>query len=104
MSRIGCREIYFVKAMQTSQIDFLIERIKEVVEEMGIPADYDMRIYKNVFTCCGIGGLGLVIEVVGPEEDGIKAIDTRAMSRIIEFCEKEGLDVGHHSLGQLECI
>ncbi len=104
MSRVGCREIYFVKAMQTSQIDFLIERIKEVIKEMGIPTDYDMRIYKNVFTCCGIGGLGLVIEVVGPEEDGIKAVDLRAMSRIIEFCEKEGLNVGHHSLGQLECI
>ncbi len=104
MSRVGCREIYFVKAMQTSQIDFLIERIKEVVKEMGIPPHYDMRIYKNVFTCCGIGGLGLVIEVVGPEEDGITAIDMRAMSRIIEFCEKEGFNVGHHSLGQLECI
>lgn len=104
MSKFGCREIYFVKALHTSQIDFLIDKIKEVIKEMGIPTDYDMKIYKNVFTCCGIGGLGVVIEVVGPEEDGIKAIDLRAMSRIIEFCEKEGLDVGHHSLGQLECI
>lgn len=104
MAKLGCREIYFVKALNTSQIDFLIDRIKEVVGEMSIPSDYDVRVYKNVFTCCGIGGLGVVVEFVGPEEEGIKAIDMRAMSRIIEFCEKEGMDVGHHSLGQLECI
>ena len=102
MPNIGCREIYFVKAMNSHQIDFLIEKVKEVVKEMGLPVDYDVRIYKNVYTCCGIGGLGVIIEVVGPEEDKIKAIDLRAVSRILEFCEKEGFDVGHHSFGQYE--
>src|SRR4030042_2126973 len=97
MPNIGCREVYFVKAMNSRQIDFLIEKVKEVVKEMGLPVDYDVRIYKNVYTCCGIGGLGVIIEVVGPEEDRIKAIDLRAVSRILEFCEKEGFDVGHHS-------
>ena len=104
MSKIGGREVYFVNAMHTWQIDFLIDRVKEVVKEMGLPADYDVRIYKNVLSCCGIGGLGLIIEIVGPDEDGIKAIDLRAMSRILEFCEKEGLEVGHHSLGQYETL
>jgi hypothetical protein len=102
MPSIGCREIYFVKAMNSRQIDFLIEKVKEVVKEMGLPVDYDVRIYKNVYTCCGIGGLGVIIEVVGPEEDKIKAIDLRTVSRILEFCEKEGFDVGHHSFGQYE--
>jgi spore maturation protein SpmB len=104
MSKIGCREIYFVKAMQSRQVDFLIDKIKEVVKEMGLPPEYDVRIYKNVYTCCGTGGLGVIIEVVGPEEEKIKAIDLRAVSRILEFCEKEGYDVGHHSLGQYESI
>jgi hypothetical protein len=104
MSKIGGREVYFVNAMQPWQIDFLIDKVKEVVKDMGVPADYDVRIYKNVLSCCGIGGLGLIIEIVGPDEDGIKAIDLRAMSRILEFCEKEGLEVGHHSLGQYETL
>ena len=104
MSKIGCREIYFVKAVQSRQVDFLIDKVKEVVKEMGLPPEYDVRIYKNVYSCCGTGGLGVIIEVIGPEEEKIRAIDLRAVSKILEFCEKEGYDVGHHSMGQYESI
>ena len=104
MSKISCREIHFVKATQPRQIDFLIDMIKEAVKEMKLPSEYDVRIYKNVFSCCGVGGLGLIIEVVGSKEEKIREIDTRVASRILEFCEKEGYELGHHSFGQLETM
>jgi hypothetical protein len=104
MPRICCREISFVKATQLDQVDILIDKVKEAVKEMGLPPKYDVRIYKNVYSCCGIGGLGIIIEVVGPDEETLKAIDLRAMSKILEFCEKEGYAIGHHSFGQYECM
>jgi hypothetical protein len=104
MLRICCREIYFVKATQSHQVDILIDKVKEAVKEMGLPPKYDVRIYKNVYTCCGTGGLGIIIEVVGPNEETLKAIDLRAISKVLEFCEKEGYDIGYHSFGQIECI
>ena len=104
MPRICCREVYFVKATQSNQIDILIGKVKEVVKEIGISPEYDVRIYKNVYTCCGVGGLGLIIEVVGPNEEILKAIDLRAISKVLEFCEKEGYDIGYHSFGQYESI
>jgi hypothetical protein len=104
MPKIGCREIHFIKSANTSQIDFLIDKIKEVVKDMNIPLDYDVRIYKNVFACCGIGGLGLIIEVVGPEEERIRAIDLKAMSKVLEFCEKEDIGIGDHTFGQYESL
>jgi len=104
MPKMGLREVHFIKATQPRQVDFLIDKVKEAVEGMKLPPEYDVRIYKNVFTCCGVGGLGLIVEVVGPEEEKIKEIDMRAVSKILEFCEKEGLDVGHHTLGQHESI
>jgi hypothetical protein len=42
--------------------------------------------------------------VVGPEEEKIKEIDLRAVSKVLEFCEKEGLDVGHHTMEKHESI
>jgi len=102
--KIGCREIHFTKASNPSQIDFLIDKIKEAMGKIEIPTDYDVRIYRNVLACCGIGGFSLIVEVAGPDEQKIKAIDLRAMSRIIEFCEKEGIEVGTHSSGQFESI
>jgi hypothetical protein len=104
MSRICCREVYFVEAARALQVDSLIVKVKEVVKEMQLPPKYDVRIYKNVYTCCGTGGLGIIIEVVGPDEETIKAIDLRAISKVLEFCEKEGYDIGYHSFGQMECI
>ena len=104
MSKISCREIFFVNATHPYQIDFLVDKIKHSVKESGIPEGYDVRVYKNVHTCCGVGGVGIIIEIVGPEEDKIKAIDLRAVARILEFCEREGYEVGHHTVGQLDML
>ena len=104
MPRICCREVYFVKATQSNQIDILIGKVKEVVKEIGISPEYDVRIYKNVYTCCGTAGLGLIIEVVGPDEERLREIDLKAISKVLEFCEKQGYEIGYHSFGQIECI
>jgi len=104
MHKIGGREIYFAETKQPQPIDFLIDRVKEVVNEMSLPPEYDVRIYKNVYACCGVGGHSLIFEVIGPEEEKIKAIDFKAMSKILEICEKEGYQIGHHSLGQYESV
>jgi hypothetical protein len=104
MSKMGCREVHFISATKPSQVDFLIDKVKETVEAMKLPKDYDVRIYRNVYACCGIGGLGLIVEVVGPEEEKIKEIDLKAVSKILEFCEKEDLDLGHHNVEKHESI
>lgn len=105
MNRIGCREIYFVKAMHSRKIDLLVDMIKSVTKEIGVPPEYDIRVYKNVYACMGgLAGLGVIIEVVGPEEEKINAVDLRAVSKILEFCEKEGYEVGHHSFEKHEIV
>jgi hypothetical protein len=104
MSKIGCREIYFIEAKQSHQIDYLIDCVKEAVKIMSLPPEYDVRIYKNVYACCGIGSNSIIVEVVGPEEETIKAIDLKAMSKILEFCEKEGYAIGHHTLDRYEFL
>jgi len=103
LSGISCREIYFVKATRPRQIDFLIDEVKSAVREVGVPPEYDIRVYKNVYACCGVGGLSIIIEVVGSEEEKIRVIDKRALSKIIEFCEKEGYEV-EHTFEQFEII
>lgn len=104
MPKMGCREVHFISAAKPSQVDFLIDRLKETVGGMKLPPEYDVRIYRNVYACCGIGGLGLIVEVVGPEEEKIKEIDSKTLSKIVEFCEQEGLDVGHHNVEKYEII
>lgn len=104
MSKIGCREIYFIQTGHSSQIDFLIDKVKESVKCMSLPPEYDVRIYKNIYACCGVGSNSIIVEAVGPEEETVKAIDLKAMSKILEFCEKEGYTTGHHSLEQYEFV
>ena len=61
---MSCRECYFIK-VSGKNIDSLIERVKSAIMEMGVPSGYDINVYKNVYACCGVGGIG-VIEVTGP--------------------------------------
>ena len=104
MSKIGCREIYFTDAMQTRRVDFLIDNVRNAVKEMGLPLGYDIRVYKNVYVCCGIGGLGVIIEVAGPKEQTLKAIDLRAVSKIMEFCEDACYRLGEHTIEKHDMI
>lgn len=100
MSKMSCRECRFIK-VSTRNIDSLIEKVKLAIVEMGVLPRCDINIYKNVFACCGVDGVSLIIEVTGPEEK-IGAIDLKAVSKILEICEKEGLE--HHTLESLEVI
>jgi len=92
MSKVSCRECYFIK-IKGPQLDEVIEKVKKSVKELGIPPQYDVNIYKNVYACCGVSGTGLIIEITGPEEKKIRALDLKAVSKIMEICEKEGVEL-----------
>jgi hypothetical protein len=91
-----------VDATRSRSIDFLIDKVKEAVEKLELSQEYDVRIYKNTYSARAIGGLSIIIEIVGPKEEKIREIDLRAISKILEHCEKEGCDVGHHIIQQYE--
>jgi len=97
---MSCRECYFLE-VSVKNIDSLIERVKSAIMEIGVPHEYVINVYKNVYGCCGVGGIGVIIEVIGPEEK-IRVIDLKAVSKVLEICEKE--DVEHHTLEALEII
>jgi len=81
-----------------------MDKVKQIIEEMKLPATYNVKVFKNVFSCCGTGGLDLILEVVGPDKEILKAIDLRAMSKVLEYCEEQGFGMGAHSIGTFESI
>ena len=99
MTKVSCRECYFIKATGAS-IDHIIRKVKLAVEELGIPPNYNINIYKNVYACCGVSGSGIIVEVMGPEEEKIKSLDLKVVSKILEICEKEGIE--HHTFEPLD--
>jgi hypothetical protein len=99
MSKVSLRECYFIKATGAN-IDYLIEKVKSAIKEASIPPKYHINIYKNVYACCGVSGSGIIVEIRGPEEEKIRKIDLKAVSKILEICEKEGIE--HHSFEPLE--
>ena len=104
MSKMSCREIHFNQCISPDQVDDLIDNVKQIIEEMKLPSTYNVKVFKNIFSCCGTGDLELILEVVGPDEETLKDIDLRATSRVLEFCEKQGYGMGYHSLGKFELI
>jgi hypothetical protein len=84
MSIISCREIHFSQCTRLDQVDDLIDKVKQIIGEMKLPATYNVKVFKNIFSCCGTGGLDLILEVVGPDEETLEAIDLRVTSRVLE--------------------
>lgn len=53
MSIISCREIHFNQCTSPGQVDDLIDNVKQIIEEMKLPATYNVKVFKNIFSCCG---------------------------------------------------
>jgi len=104
MTVVSCREIHFSQYPNPDQVDELINVVKQTIEEMKLPSTCNVKIFKNIFSCCGTGGLDLILEVTGPDEKTLEAVDLRAASRVLEYCEKQGYSMGAHSLGRFESI
>ncbi len=101
MSKMGRRECYLIK-ISYQNIKWLIDQVNSTLAEMDIPNGCDVNLYKSSFTCCGFSPNNIIIEISGPNEEKIKAIDLKAVSKILEICEKGNVD--HHVFGPLEII
>jgi len=99
MSKIGQRECYLIK-ISSQNVERLAEQVDSALAEMGVPDECSVKVYKSFFVCCGFSPGNIIIEVLGPSDEKIKAIDLKAVSKILEICEKEGID--YHVLGPLE--
>jgi len=101
MPMIGRRECYLIR-INSQNVERLVEQVNSALAEMGVPDECSVKVYKNVFTCCGFSPGNIIIEVTGPDEEKIKAMDLKAVSKILEICEKGSMD--HHVFGPLEII
>jgi hypothetical protein len=97
MPKIGFRECHFIKV---SDIDAFIEELKTKTEHLNIPKDYDLRIYKSVYGCCGTSNKNVIVEIIGPDEKEIKDIDLKVMSKLIDICQQKGLE--YHACEPME--
>jgi len=82
----------------------LVDEVNTVLKETIACPECSINVHKSAFADCGVSlnDLVVLIEVEGPNEEIIRAIDLRAVSKILEVCEKRGIT--HHALGPLEII
>src|SRR3972149_5211804 len=99
MTKVSCRECSFIKG-SGANTDHVIRKVKSTIKEVGVPPKYHINVYKNVYACCGVSGSGIIVEITGPEEEKIRSLDLKAVSKILEICEKEGIE--HHTLEPLD--
>ena len=99
MSKMGKRECYLIR-ISPQNTEWLIDQVNSALAEVGIPNGCDINLYRSSFTCCGVSPNSVIIEISCPSEEKIKAIDLKAVSKILEICEKRNID--HHMFGPLE--
>jgi len=90
MSKIGCRECH-LSGIGYHNIERVVEMVRSAIGESHIPYEYSVNIYKSVGGCCGVFSPDIIIEVMGPNEEIIKTLDLKAVSKILELCERSGI-------------
>jgi len=96
MPKVGMRECGF----RVSEFDVFVEALKAAAEELRVPKEYEIKIFKSVYGCCGTPDSNIIVEIVGPDEQMIKEIDLKIMSKLMEICQKKGLE--YHSCKPME--
>ena len=103
MDLISRRECHLIES-KDEDLNRFVEEIKSFLVEQAkrIPDDYAVNVYKNAVACCGYFPIGITVEIKGPKNEPIKELDLMIYSKIIEICEREGVE--HHECGPLEII
>jgi len=86
MPKTGVSECYFVN-LNHRGVERLIEMVKSYLKETSLPPGYDINIYPSMIPLSSI-----VLEIMGPDEEEIKALHLRLTSKILEICERRGIE------------
>jgi len=92
MSKLGRRE-YFLFKISDKSLESLIDTIKSSLDP---PLEYSVNVYPGKY------GLNVVSEISGPDEEKIKNIDLEISSKVLEICEKRGIEC--HIIEPLEVL
>ncbi|MFX0203983.1 MAG: hypothetical protein ACFFCW_48415 [Candidatus Hodarchaeota archaeon] len=77
--------------LESEDLDRIVDEIKSFAEA-AMPEAYTANVYKDHVTCSGDLPIGITIEIEGPNEQTIKRLDEKLYAKIIEICEREGIE------------
>jgi len=86
MPKTGTCECYFMGASH-QRVESLIGLVKADLGKLRLPSGYSVNIYQGMIP---LGSM--VVEITGEDEEEIKAIHLRVTSKILEVCEKNGIE------------
>ena len=92
MSKLGRRE-YYLFNISNKNLESLIDEIKSTLTP---PRKYSVDVHPGKY------GLNVTVEISGPDEGKIKKIDLEISAKVLEICEKRGIEV--HVMESLEII
>lgn len=91
MSKISQRACHLV-GIKDEDLNRFVHEVQSFLLKANIPEDYKINVYKDQITCCGHMPVGVAVEIEGPKEQPIKNLDQRLFAKIIEICEREGIE------------
>lgn len=78
--------------LKYEELDEFFKEVKSSIANKNIPKEYIVSVHKDQAVCCGIFPIGVAIEIEGSEDKLIKELDIMTYSKIIEICEKKGIE------------
>lgn len=91
MLRVSRREC-LITGLKSEEIELVVDDLKAFLSEERLPEGYIVNVYKDFVSCCGVLPLGIVVEIEGDDERIIEDLDRRLYAKIIEICERRGID------------
>ena len=101
MTMISHRECHLIE-LKNEDLNRFVEEIKNFLERGKIPENYTINVYKDAVACCGYFPIGVFFEIQGPKKQLIEDLDLKIYAKIIEICEREGIE--YHECKPLEVL
>ncbi len=100
MGLISQREFHLIDA-KNKDINRYVQEIQASLDEKEIPKECKIDVFKSAVACCGYFPIGVSVEIEGARRAVIEDMDLMICSKIVEICEREGIE---HECGPLEIL
>lgn len=92
LSRREC----LMMGIKDKDLDEVIGEVVASLSEVGVPEGCTVKVYKDTAVCCAPIPVGIIVEIEGSNEQIIKELDLKVHAKIVEICERKGIEYPEH--------
>lgn len=87
-----CRRICHLPGVNNENLNNIIDEIQQSINQVKLPENSFVDVYKDVTTCCGDLSIGVAVEIQTSGKSSLDELNQRLTTKFREICSRNNIE------------